>query len=61
MLGVAFIITGAVCLIAGTLSGTRYLESSSETSFSSLDFLLTVVVPLLGGAILIVFGLKEYA
>lgn len=60
MLGVAFILVGALFLIGGALGATRWIDAQVDRTFFSFAFFSTVVTPILGGGILIVIGLLEF-
>ena len=61
MLGAIFILAGVVCIILGGFSASRYLDAGGGKAYFSLSFFSTVIAPLLGGAILLVIGLKEFS
>ncbi len=60
MLGVILIIIGGALLIFGALTATDWIDAQTDRQFFSLAFFGRTVAPLLGGAILIIFGLSEF-
>ncbi|MCD4823404.1 MAG: hypothetical protein K8S55_02255 [Phycisphaerae bacterium] len=60
MLGVTFILVGGVLLVVGALAATNWIDEGTDHPFFSLAFLSMVLGPLLGGGILLLFGLMEY-
>ncbi len=61
MLGVALILIGIILLMVGALHASQWVDKQIDRSFFSLRFLSLVVGPLLGGSILVVFGLVEFS
>lgn len=60
MLGVLFVIVGAVLVVVGALQATRWIDAQTDKPFFSLAFFSLVIGPLLGGGILILIGLLEF-
>ncbi|MCK5113881.1 MAG: hypothetical protein KAR11_03880 [Phycisphaerae bacterium] len=61
MLGVALILIGTILLMTGALYASQWVDKQVDRSFLSLHFFSLVVGPLLGGSILVVFGLMEFS
>ncbi len=61
MLGTLFIIAGGILLIFGALSATEWIDAQTDRRYFSLTFFSRTVAPLLGGAILVIFGLAEFS
>ena len=61
MLGVVLILVGIILLMTGALYASQWVDKQIDRSFFSLHFFSLVVGPLLGGSILVVFGLMEFS
>ncbi len=47
-------------MVVGALAATNWIDEGTDHPFFSLAFLSMVLGPLLGGGILLLFGLMEY-
>ena len=61
MQGVILIIAGGALLVFGALTATDWIDAQTDRQFFSLTFFARAIAPLLGGAILVLFGLSAFS
>ena len=61
MLGAILVCVGTVLLMVGALSASNWVDAQqSDRKFFTLSFFSLVIAPILGGGILLIFGLVEF-
>ncbi len=61
ILGAILVCVGVVLLLVGALSAGNWVDAQqTDRKFFTLSFFSLVIAPILGGGILMVFGLVEF-